>query len=164
MDEDDSAILDKTQLCCNIFHMPHQIEPKKRRFSRIREALLNILQHTQNPISALEIQDQLEPMLNKRPNKTTVYRELEILKANEEVMELDLLEGKKRYELGSNRRHHEHLVCIRCDYIQCVALGQDVDNLAEQISQATGFDIQDHVLEFFGTCKRCKSQSKLKQV
>ena len=44
-------------------------------------------------------------------SKATVYRTLALLKESKVLEEQDFGDGKKLYERGQGRRHHDHLVC-----------------------------------------------------
>lgn len=100
---------------------------------------------------------QIMEYLNKKGlkvNKTTVYRNLNTLLAENKITELDFGEGKKRYEL--NKSHHHHLICNICKKIECFEIKQDLHAQEVDILNNTGFRITSHMLEFFGICKGCQ--------
>lgn len=102
---------------------------------------------------------QIMDYLNKhglKINKTTVYRNLSTLLAENKITELDFGEGKKRYEL--NKSHHHHLLCNSCQKITCFEIKQDLHEQELEITKNTGFNITNHILEFFGICKDCQDQ------
>lgn len=86
-------------------------------------------------------------------NKTTVYRQIEKLLNNGVVTEVELGDGKKRYELKS-LGHHHHIVCNKCGDLEDVELNEDF--LLKTVSGKTSYKIESHNLEFFGKCVNCK--------
>ncbi len=50
--------------------------------------------------------------------------------------------------------HHHHLVCSVCgatvDFADC-----DLGALEERLAKETGFEMQGHLLEVYGTCPQC---------
>lgn len=125
------------------------------RITSIRSETLSIFVNSLAPVTAADVIDQMRANRPKL-NKTTIYRELDFLKKEGLLLELDFLDGKKRYELRKPDDHHHHLVCTSCKDIQCVALPDDLKSLEAKISRQHGFQISSHVLEFFGTCRRCR--------
>lgn len=86
-------------------------------------------------------------------NKTTVYRQLEKLIKENIVTEVELGEGKKRYELKS-LGHHHHLVCDDCGKLEDVSFNEDI--LLKEVNKKSKFLIKSHNLEFFGLCVECR--------
>ena len=96
------------------------------------------------------------------PGLTTVYRALETLVSQGLVQAVELGEGEKRYELIQPGEHHHHLICGVCkDSIhldQCLL--KDLDTL---IKDKHGFQVTSHILEIFGTCKRCNDKKNARK-
>lgn len=126
------------------------------RLTNTRKATLAIFASTKHPLSAQEIITELESRKLK-VNKTTVYRELDFLLAQKLIRELDLMEGKKRYEIVTKDDHHHHLICRLCSLIQCVEMPGDLSRIEKQILKEHKFIVQDHILEFFGVCENCSN-------
>ncbi len=124
------------------------------RITNVRRGLIEIFGTTQQPLSAIQILNFLKDR-SLDVNKTTVYRELDFLMANEVISELDLLDGMKRYELRHANHHHHHLVCTSCQKIQCVEMNNDLDEVESRIKSRYHFNVKVHVLEFFGLCSKC---------
>lgn len=108
--------------------------------------VIDILEKSSSPLDAATLVSRL------RVNKTTVYRQIEKLLNSGEIVEVDLGEGKKRYE-SKNLKHHHHLVCKNCGNLEDVDLDESV--LIDQLRRKTSFNIQSHNLEFFGLCVKC---------
>lgn len=109
--------------------------------------------------SAQEIHGLLRDEMDTAPGLTTVYRSLDSLVEMELVQSVDLGDGEKRYEVVEPGHHHHHLVCKACK--KSVHLDQCmVEGLLSAIESEYGFVSETHVLEIFGTCKKC-SRKKL---
>jgi Fur family transcriptional regulator, ferric uptake regulator len=118
------------------------------------KSVLTALQNTRGLHSAQEIHGLLRTDSNSPPGLTTVYRSLESLVELELIQAVDLGDGEKRYEVVEPGHHHHHLVCKECK--RSVHLDQCmVEDLLSAIESQYGFVAETHVLEIFGTCKKC---------
>lgn len=123
------------------------------RITPVREKILSILEKSVNPIAAIDLINDFK--LEKfSVNKTTIYRELDFLMERDLISEIELGEGKKRYEL--NKGHHHHLVCLNCRSINDIDIETDLSEEEKRIYKITGFKVQLHSLEFFGLCRNCQ--------
>jgi Fur family ferric uptake transcriptional regulator len=68
--------------------------------------------------------------------------------------QIQLQEGKARYELAASAEHH-HLVCSKCGDIQDIS-DCNITGLENDIEKKKGFKVTSHSLEFFGICKSCQ--------
>lgn len=122
--------------------------------TKIRKALIKILLSAKSPLTAFELQVQLQSQ-GLQVNKSTIYRELDFLKNQRIVKEIQFGEGKKRYEIeGEN--HHHHVICIQCNRVEDVKLERELDEEEQKIYQAKSFKVLNHSLEFFGLCRSCR--------
>lgn len=130
-------------------------ELKERGFkhTKYRIALLHLLYKTEQPISVQELLHGLSSQ-GLSPNKTTVYRELYFLIEQKVVVELDLGDDKKRYELA-HLDHHHHLICTNCQRIEDVVVDEDLSSVEKKILKDTRFQVTDHTFEFYGLCRDC---------
>lgn len=117
------------------------------RSTAIKKQILETFENTKYPISALEL------IAKVNANKTTIYRELFAFNSNGIIKEVDFGDGKKRYEL-SDRGHHHHLICKKCNKIDDVFL--DERYLLKKVEKESSFKIENHSLEFFGVCHSCQ--------
>jgi len=129
-----------------------QLRAKGFRITKLRQTLLELLFLSNSPLSVPEI---LANLKKKRlvVNKTSIYRELEFLLAEDLLGEVDFLDGSKRYERHSH--HHHHLVCSQCKHVTCIDACVDLSPFYSRASKL-GFIVDKHVLEFFGRCSRCQ--------
>ena len=127
------------------------------RMTTVRRTLLELLEKTTSPLSAMDLIGQLSE-LTISANKTTIYRELDFFLAEGIIAEIDLLDGMKRYELVIAGHHHHHLVCTSCKVIQCAEMENDLNEIERMIRSKYHFKVTSHILEFFGLCNKCSSR------
>lgn len=124
------------------------------RRSAAREAILKLLECAHSPLSAPDIERRLASG-RRSFNKTTVYRELDVLRTAGYVSELTLRNDKALYELSGP--HHHHLVCVGCGMVRDVDVREDPWEREERrLERKEGFRIFDHSLEFSGLCAGCR--------
>jgi Fur family transcriptional regulator, ferric uptake regulator len=134
--------------------MPEELSGRGIRMTRTREAMLSLFSEAGAPLSVPQILGRLEET-GKRPNKTTVYRELEFLKGQGFVKELTLRNDLALYELAGP--HHHHLVCVDCGTVRDISVSDESLSCEERrIERKEGFEILEHSLEFFGLCGKCR--------
>ncbi|MCE5300798.1 MAG: transcriptional repressor [Spirochaetia bacterium] len=126
-----------------------------------RETVIRVLQETSKHLSADEIFIRARK-INPDIGLTTVYRTLEKLSTMGEVHRLDSGDKRGRFELAdSEKGHHHHLVCTMCnsiiDYDDFI--DEEIKLLKEtekKLSQKYNFNINSHLIQFYGICEKCK--------
>ena len=84
-------------------------------------------------------------------SKATVYRNLELLSANNQLTQVNA-PGASRFDL--RREPHPHLSCVRCGKVVDAPWAyQQADD--EQVSAETGFTVFGHQTMFTGLCPEC---------
>lgn len=132
-----------------------QLKAKGFRVTKARESIVDVLAREQSPISAAELLAGLKKR-HLTVNKTTVYREIDFLKRQGFLHEIQLGEDKKRFELNTGDHHH-HLRCMRCHRVEDVPSANDLDRIEARITRQTHFQVISHALEFFGLCSECQT-------
>lgn len=124
-----------------------------------RWAILNIfLQNKGRHLSADEVYTHLKALY---PNNgiATVYRTIDLLVDLGVLKKLEFGDGRARFEIfdPEEPHHHHHLICTRCGDVT-----EFQDDLMEALEVAiqnkTGFRIQDHIVTFYGLCRRCQAE------
>lgn len=131
------------------------LKERGHRITKARSFLLHLFFNAESPMSAVEIGTRLKQM-GVVPNKTTVYRELEFLMAEQLIQELNFNQTTKYYELKSG--HHHHVICKQCGRVEEVELEELEATLPVvelKLKRMTQFKQIDHSLEFFGICSSC---------
>jgi Fur family ferric uptake transcriptional regulator len=88
----------------------------------------------------------------------TVYRTLDLLGELNLVCRVHAPGGCRSYMMRRPAEHHHHLICSRCsrvvDFTECT-----LTDMEQKLSRETRFDIQGHLLEFYGLCPDCRAVS-----
>ena len=130
-----------------------QLQESGCRITSPRRAIVNILANSAQALEAVEIFD-LSRADHPRLGLVTVYRTLETLEQLGLVQRVHQAEGCHLY-LRAPEGHEHILVCKACrrtDYFS----GDDLTELIETTSQISGYQIEDHWLQFIGLCARCR--------
>jgi Fur family ferric uptake transcriptional regulator len=86
-----------------------------------------------------------------------VYRNLEILTQLGEIQELKLSGSLKRYDWNPNK--HYHIRCVNCDRVENAPIAP-LNQIEDDLYQATVFEIIGHNLEFTGLCPDCTQKDQ----
>ena len=86
----------------------------------------------------------------------TIYKTVNLLKQLNEVLELGFSDGSNRYD-GNKPYPHPHVICTKCKKIIDPNLGS-LKDLTKEVIEETGFQILNHRVDFFGTCRDCQSR------
>lgn len=112
----------------------------------LKELLISLLQNN-HLLSVSDILVHLEKV-NKIFNKTSVYRAIEQLLAEEVICQHFFSGNEAYYELREH--HHDHLVCTRCGK---VATAECTYTLPKDIGT---FKADHHHTTVFGICGECQ--------
>jgi Fur family ferric uptake transcriptional regulator len=130
------------------------LEKKDLKLTSQRRTILKVAFETNGHFSAeklLELSKQADSTISK----ATVYRTLALLKESQILEEQDFGDGKKMYERAQGRKHHDHLICIRCGKI--IEFQNDpIERLQNAEAQKQKFKIVYHSLKLFGFCNSCQ--------
>ncbi len=93
--------------------------------------------------------------------EVTVYRTLNILESLGMVCVVHTDEKTHSY-ISCPTEHHDHLICSDCgkvvNFTHC-----DLGTLEKRLTAESGFNINDHRLDFYGRCEKCdRKQCKAK--
>ncbi len=124
--------------------------------SRQREHIYKLLQSTNKHPTASWIYDQLKPDF---PNLSmgTVYRNINILLDQNLIQKLVAGSSFDRYD--ANTDPHYHFTCRECKAVDDIYL-ELFETLNEEVSQTTGYQVEDHRLDFYGICPDCLQQER----
>jgi Fur family ferric uptake transcriptional regulator len=118
-----------------------------------RQAILETLVEGGGHITADDLANQVR-MANPTVGRMTVYRTLELLCNLGVIRPIYQGTGAAHYVLLEQGSHH-HLICNRCgttfEFEHC-----DSAALVQELSDRYNFEIQAHLLEFYGFCERCR--------
>jgi len=87
----------------------------------------------------------------------TIYRTLDLLSRLELICELHAGGSCHSYTTGIPEHHH-HLICSHCGEVTDFT-GYDLTELEQRLRRETGFEIEGHLLEFIGACRKCQKNA-----
>ena len=122
-----------------------------KRRSKQRDVILRILRSTKSHPTAEWIYDEARKEIPSI-SLGTVYRNLKMLGADGEILQLDHCSTFTRYD--GNALSHYHFRCDHCHRVFDVDLPLNPD-LDVAAARQTGFRVASHFLEFKGLCKEC---------
>lgn len=129
------------------------LQARGYRVTRARKAIFQALVESGGHVSADDIVTavrRLEPSVGRM----TVYRTLDLLRQLGLVQPVYQGTGAAHYVL-MDEGHHHHLICSTCDRVvefdECMA-----KEMGQQLAERFGFQIQGHLLEFYGICADCQ--------
>jgi Fe2+ or Zn2+ uptake regulation protein len=134
-----------TDLCEAIKKSGYKLTPA-------RLAVIEVLQTNHDHLSHLQILAEGQKLYPKL-SRATVYRTMDMLVELGLVRPLYLNEPTQRFisALGG----HHHLVCNCCgdtvEFDDCTT-----SELAARLAEQYNFQIQSHLLEFYGLCQSCR--------
>lgn len=144
------------QSICNNPMAQHHIDTIKQkghRMTQARQAIIELMERTERPISAKSIHTMLE-RIGVNVNVTTVYREIEFLLRENIIEKVPLKDTELHYEM-KGRPHHHHLMCTECGTIEDIELESE-QTLLEEAHTMSNFMIKRHSIAFFGQCPKCQ--------
>jgi Fur family ferric uptake transcriptional regulator len=86
--------------------------------------------------------------------RATIFRALEALTRVGAVERLDLPNGEHAYVV-CEPSHHHHIVCSSCGQVADV-VGCDLTSLASEVGLRSGYRVDTHRVELYGTCPDCQ--------
>lgn len=124
---------------------------KTLKHSKQRDALLMLLKSVKNHPTADWLYDNLRKEFPKI-SLATVYRNLNLLVENGEIIRLDFNGDAEHYD--GNPQNHYHFICRNCSAIIDVSISTD-NSLNELVTEKDTLKIEDHALFFHGLCEKC---------
>lgn len=122
-----------------------------------RKIILSLLlQNIDNLLTADDVY-HIAKKVNNKVNRSTVYRNIEILSDLGLLYKSINSEGVSRIKLLCSTEHHHHLICDICGKI---VIYHACDNEAySQFAEGNGFKLTGHTLELHGICDTCQMKT-----
>ncbi len=119
-----------------------------------RKIILGVFLKTERHLSVEDLYN-IAKKKDSSIGQATVFRTLKLLCEADIAKEVDLGDGKKRYEHKYGHEHHDHLVCLKCGrFIE--AVDSRIEKLQGALCRKHGFLPRRHKMEIFGICKKCR--------
>ena len=123
---------------------------KQKRMTRQKAVIYDILCSTDSHPTADWIYEQARQRIPEI-SLGTVYRNLQVLREENKILELNYGKGQSRFD--GNPNPHYHFVCEKCGKIYDFA--QDGPHINEEVlSYAPGM-VKSYRLECYGICRDC---------
>jgi Fe2+ or Zn2+ uptake regulation protein len=90
--------------------------------------------------------------------RATIFRSLELFSELGVLERLDLPSGEHAY-VACEPLHHHHVVCSRCGRTTEVE-DCGMKAVAREVAARTGYQIDSHRLELYGTCPACRQAAQ----
>ncbi|MBI2891140.1 MAG: transcriptional repressor [Nitrospirae bacterium] len=123
------------------------------KITRQRQAIIQIFLKSRKHLSADELYQRVR-RIYPSIGYATVYRTLRLLKGSGMAEERQFGDGKARFESLLNRKHHDHLICMKCGRVQEFE-DDEIEQLQGTAARNRGFKILSHKLELYGQCNTC---------
>lgn len=138
-----------------------KIKEHKYKFTSQRQDILKVfVESDENHMSAEDVYNAVK-VIQPDIGLATVYRTLDLFVELGLLKKLDFGDGRSRYELfDDNMPHfHHHLICLGCGAIKEFEYDM-LDPLEQIIEEEERFQIVDHVLKFYGYCRKCRRKQR----
>jgi Fe2+ or Zn2+ uptake regulation protein len=126
---------------------------KAQRLTKQKATILEILRSVESHPTAEWLYQEAR---KKIPGLSlgTVYRNLNQLRDNGEIMELDFGSNQSRYD--GNAKNHYHFSCIECGkvYDMHISLIKAIEQRAKEEKR---FMVSGYRLEYYGLCPSCQT-------
>lgn len=147
------------------FHLQGEMKPKEReiiaklrqwgyKLTPQRKAVLKTIMHSQNHLTPVEIYNRVK-QVHPGIGLVTVYRTIGLLTELELICKMHTGDNSRSYLIRRALGHHHHLICSGCgavvDFTAC-----DLEELEQRLYHETGFEVEGHLLEFYGLCPDCQ--------
>lgn len=122
------------------------------RYSKKRQAILELLQNTTTHPSAEWIFQQLKPVY---PDLSlgTIYRNLIFFQDHGDLISVGVVNGQERFD--ATTCPHAHFICQHCHAVYDLHdLNTDTSQEVE-VEKEYGFRVEKQELTFYGTCTEC---------
>ena len=125
---------------------------KAIRYSKKREALLQVIQDTDCHPSAEWLYQTLKP---QHPDLSlgTVYRNLLFFQEQGVIKSVGVVNGQERFD--GHTEAHAHFVCSQCGCVSDLHGLKLAENLEETVCQQYRIAVDRHELTFYGKCQNC---------
>jgi len=127
------------------------------KLTQARNAVLQVLGTASQHLRVTEVHRRARRIF-PRIGLASVYRTMELL-ARLKLVRPVHMEHRHRHYARIDKVHGHHLVCDGCglvvEFSDC-----RVDRLARSLAKRTGFLIDDHSIELYGRCPKCRGSSR----
>ena len=116
-----------------------------------------------NKLKHMSAEDIYQQLYNQNIyiSLATIYRVLTQFESAGLILKHNFESGHSIFELNRGK-HHDHLVCIICGFVEEFYDGI-IEERQKEISNKFNFNMTDHYLTLYGKCKKCNNALKNKE-
>ena len=122
------------------------------KYSRQRELIWQTVQQSEEHLTAEQVYERLKPE-NNTLSLGTVYRNLNLLAEQGNIMRIPVPGGADRYD--RNNDGHQHMICRCCGKVADWRLPK-MEEVDLFLREKTGFVVDRHDFLAWGICKDCQ--------
>jgi Fur family transcriptional regulator, ferric uptake regulator len=130
-----------------------QLHDNGYRITAARRAVVDTVYGSSHALSPIEVYDSARKKY-RALGLVTVYRTLEKLEELHLIQRVHQPQGCQAF-IAAGIGHQHLLLCKNCGEVAFFE-GDDLDALTASISRKSGYQIQEHWLQLFGLCGKCK--------
>ncbi len=140
-------------LVAELSELAQKLKKAGYKLTPARLAVIQVLEESHEHLCHSQILEEGQKIYPKL-SRATVYRTMDILVEQQLMRPLYLNDPTQRFVSAAGGHHH--LICTQCgatiEFDHCT-----VDVLAQKLAEQFDFQIHNHLLEFQGTCARCRT-------
>lgn len=110
-------------------------------------------------IEALADSLRLSPQEKENISRATVYRMVSVMMEAGLLAEHYFGQNAKFYEYTGRQKHHDHIICMDCGYIEEFCSNR-IEKIQSEIVKQHGFDLENHALTLYGRCRSYKEKGQ----
>lgn len=130
-----------------------QLHDNGYRITAARRAVVDAVYGSSHALTPIEVYDSARKRY-RALGLVTVYRTLEKLEELHLIQRVHQPQGCQAF-IAAGIGHQHLLLCKNCGEVAFFE-GDDLDALTASISRKSGYQIQEHWLQLFGLCSKCK--------
>lgn len=133
------------------------LRSQRYKLTNARKEMIRIFTKARKPLTVQEIHQRFH---DTTADLASIYRSINLFCDLGILAKLDFHDKQYRYELSDVFvPHHHHLICKQCGNIDNVFEQCLPEGFEEKIHRQCGFEVESHILEFYGVCESCAESS-----
>lgn len=130
------------------------LKAKGYKITKHRKCIVSILMSNIDTLLTVEELYDLCKAVDRQINRSTVYRNIEILGQLKLLFKSVNDDGSSRFKLICTEEHHHHMICDLCGKI--VIYNYCDSGNYSLFAKSHGFILTGHTLELHGICQDCQ--------
>jgi len=131
-----------------------QLQDSGYRLTEARRAVVKIVAASKRALTPVEVFDQARKSY-RALGLVSVYRTLEKLEKLQLIQRVHQPQGCQAF-ISASHGHQHLLLCQNCGQVVFFE-GDDLSIFIASVSRKTGYQINEHWLQFFGLCANCRA-------